>query len=260
MVAKILIVDDERTTRLALSEAFRQKGYLVSQAGSGDKAVLELSETSYDVVILDLEMPGIKGADILMQAEELAPDTAFIVLTAYASTDTAILALRSGVFDYLRKPSSLDKIFQAVERALAKQETQKRQKQAVGLLQQALSVWTEPESVVSQESGDALKPSTAVITLDERLQTAIYKQTQLDLTPVEFKLLRTFIHQPNTILTYSELAQIIHGIDVDEMEARSLLRTHVYRLSRKLGDKDDTPLQSVRGRGVILYTQAPSEE
>lgn len=255
MIAKILIVDDERTTRLALSEAFRQKGYAVGQASSGEQAISELSGTSYDVVILDLEMPGLKGTEVLLQADEIAPDTAFIILTAHASTETAILAVRSGVFDYLRKPSSLDKLFQAVEGALAKQETQKRQKQAMGLLQQALNVWTEPESGGQQNVGDAAKPLTADIAIDDRLQTATYKQTQLDLTPLEFKLLRIFAHQPDTVLTYSELAQMIHGVAVDEMEARSLLRTHIYRLSRKLGDKEDTPLQSVRGRGVILYTQ-----
>jgi DNA-binding response OmpR family regulator len=256
-VAKILIVDDERTTRLALSEAFRQKGYQATQVGSGDRAIAELVDTFYDVVILDLEMPGIKGTDVLVQTENLAPDTAFIVLTAHASTETAILALRSGAFDYLRKPSSLDKIFTAVDRAIAKQEAQKRQKEAVGLLQQAFNALSSPK-LTNTMSAEYAAAGTADILLDERQQTALYKQTQLELTPIEYKLLKIFVHEPDTIITYAELAQQIHGMDVDESEARSLLRTHVYRLSRKLGDKEDTPLQNVRGRGVILYTQMPT--
>ena len=252
MVAKILIVDDERTTRLALSEAFRQKGYQAEQVGSGDKAITALLDTVYDVVILDLEMPGIKGTDVLIQAERLAPDTAFIVLTAHASTETAILALRSGALDYLRKPSSLDKIFAAVERAMVKREAQKRQKQAVGLLQQAFNALSHSEKTNNIAEYDRLQMTQ--FSLDERQQTATYKQILLDLTPVEYKLLRIFVHQPDTIISYAELAQQLHGVDVDEAEGRSLLRTHVYRLSRKLGDKDDTPLKNVRGRGVILQT------
>lgn len=252
--AKILIVDDERTTRLALGEAFRQKGYHASQVGSGDQAITELLAHFYDVVILDLEMPGIKGTDILAQAEKLAPDTAFIVLTAHASTETAILALRSGAFDYLRKPSSLGKIFTAVERAIAKKEAQKRQKHAVGLLEQAFNALSSPEKT-NNTTAEQTNLQTADFILDERQQTAHYKHIPLDLTPIEYKLLRAFVHQPNTVISYAELAQQLHGVDVEESEARSLLRTHIYRLSRKLGDKDDTPLQNVRGRGVILQTE-----
>jgi DNA-binding response OmpR family regulator len=254
MTAKILIVDDERTTRMALCEAFRQKGYLVNQAGSGNEAISTLATEEYDVVILDLEMPGMNGTEVLAQAEEFTPNTAFIILTAHASTDTAIMALRSGAFDYLRKPSSLDKIFTAVTKAITKKEDQKRKQQAIEFLQQAMNAIASPASQPLIQT-KPLRLRTADIAIDDRQKTASFKETPLDLTPIEYKLLCKLVENPDTVISYTELAWESHQVDVDEMEARSLLRTHVYRLSRKLGDKDDSPIQSVRGQGVILHTQ-----
>lgn len=256
MVTRILVVDDEKTTRLALCEAFTRLGYETNHAATGDEALVAIAADFYDVVILDLEMPGTKGVKVLAEAEELAPDTAFIVLTAYASTDTAIAALRSGAFDYLRKPSSLEVIVTAVKKALAQQQERKRQKEAARLLQQALHTFrTGVESSTSH-----LQRQTAGITIDERKQTATYKGHPLDLTPIEYKLLHKFVRHPDTVLAYTELARESHNLELDESEARALLRTHIYRLSRKLGQKDESPLQSVRGRGVILYSTLPSAD
>lgn len=252
--AAILIVDDERSTRQALAELFNQLGYKASQAASGDEALNLLAEQAYDVVVLDLRMPGKDGVSVLAVAEEIAPDSAFIVFTAYASTDTAIAALRSGAVDYLQKPCSLHLIAEAVQKALAKQQAHKRQKKALNLLQQAMT------TLQTEESPRAKHPAADTLTgliLDEQQQQIHYHQQLLDLTPTEYKLLRHFILQPDTLFDYVTLAQVSHGVIVDDAEARTLLRTQLFRLNTKLSEEHPSPLKLIRGKGFILTTQSP---
>ena len=257
---KVLVVDDERTTRMAISEALNQLGYQALAIESGEEAIRSLEQDNFQVVLLDLEMPGVSGVDVLMAAEEIAPHTAFIVLTAHASTDTAIAALRSGAIDYLRKPSSLQHIVNAVERAAKKQQEQIQQQKAVDLLQQAMSTLHKPESTSAphpQHNITSLR--VGAIEIDTQKQTAVYQQQPLELTPIEYRLLHYLARHPDTVLTYAQLGQASHDMQMDEAEARSLLRIHVYRLSRKLGDKDTSPIQNLRGRGIILYSHPGSE-
>jgi DNA-binding response OmpR family regulator len=252
--AAILIVDDERATRQALSEAFNQLGYQASQAASGDEALNLMAERFYDVVVLDLRMPGKDGVAVLSVAQEIAPDTAFIVFTAHASTETAIKALRSGVVDYLQKPSSLQTIVSTVQKALAKQQIQKRQKEALNLLEQAMHTLQPVEQQPVEKSAAAASQPTNFI-LDEQQQHIFYHNEPLELTPIEYKLLRHFILQPNTLVSYATLARVSRGVVVEEAEARSLLRTHLFRLNTKLNEKHPSPLKLIRGKGFILTSQ-----
>jgi DNA-binding response OmpR family regulator len=254
---RVLVVDDEKTTRMALCEALTQLGYVANHVGSGSEALIKMREAPYHVAILDLEMPGTKGTEVLATSKDITPQTDFIVLTGHASTDTAIAALRSGAVDYLRKPSSLQQIISAVERAVTKQETKIRQEQAMRLLEQA--VQTLQSDTLSMP--DNQKPAfgrfleAAGIRINVHQQTAVYQKELLHLTPIEYKLLCEFVRRPNTILTYSELVLVSHETEMEEIDARDLLRTQIHRLSRKLGDKDKSPIQTMRGRGVMLKSQ-----
>jgi DNA-binding response OmpR family regulator len=96
---------------------------------------------------------------------------------------------------------------------------------------------------------------TTGIEIDMRQQSVSINQQVLNLTPIEYKLVLAFIHQPNTILSYTQLAQLSHNLTTDEVEARQLLRTHLFRLSQKLSIDDKSPLQCVRGRGYIFNTK-----
>lgn len=267
--AHILVVDDEPTTRQALCEAFTQLGHQASQANSGEAALDALAQADFDVVILDLEMPGKDGMAVLKEADTVAPTTDFVILTAHASVDTVIHALRSGVFDYLVKPTPLLTIIDTVNRVLQRRQQKKEQAAALQLLEQAMfslrsTTPTLPASTSSPLAPPNQQPTAPVETMgvaqlviNEQLQTVTYQGDSLRITPVEYKLLHEFIQQPDTILSYADLARASHGLKLDEAEARSLLRTHLYRLSRKLGDSETSPLQSIRGRGYVLHTGPP---
>jgi two-component system response regulator PilR (NtrC family) len=118
--ARILVVDDERSMQEFLEIFLRGEGYEVTTAGdvAGARSLLENDE--FDVVITDIQMPGGSGLDLLHAARDASPDTMVIVITAYASTETAIAAMKDGAYDYLTKPFRVDEIRLVVEKALEK--------------------------------------------------------------------------------------------------------------------------------------------
>ncbi|HEM45746.1 MAG TPA: response regulator, partial [Alphaproteobacteria bacterium] len=101
---RILVVDDERSMREFLEIFFRREGFDVSTAGDARSAILCLENDDIDVVITDMQMPEGSGLDVMHAARETSPDTVVIVITAFASTDSAIAAMKEGAYDYITKP------------------------------------------------------------------------------------------------------------------------------------------------------------
>jgi two-component system, NtrC family, response regulator AtoC len=101
---RILVVDDELAVRDSLSEWLREDGYEVSMAGSGPEAIELVKRHNSNIVLLDLKMPGMDGIETLKRVKEISSDTEIIMVTAYATVDTAVEAMRQGAYDYLVKP------------------------------------------------------------------------------------------------------------------------------------------------------------
>ncbi|RKY90622.1 MAG: sigma-54-dependent Fis family transcriptional regulator, partial [Ignavibacteriae bacterium] len=116
MSRKILVVDDEQIIRESLSYVLKKEDYQVDEAENGKIAYEKLLETTYDLVITDLEMPEMKGTELLDKIRNLSVQTATIVVTAYGSLETAIAALRSGASDYVLKPVEFDELLIKVKR------------------------------------------------------------------------------------------------------------------------------------------------
>ena len=104
MKPKILIVDDERDICKALEFLLKREDYAVSSVNSGEDAIKKLKEESFDVVITDLKMGRVDGMTVLEKAKELSPDTAVIIMTAFASIESAVDAMKRGAVDYIVKP------------------------------------------------------------------------------------------------------------------------------------------------------------
>ncbi len=101
-----------------LNGSLAREGYRVATAGSGEEAVARIEEQDFDLIVTDIVMPGLSGLDVLEKAQLLNPRAAVIVMTAYATLETAVIALRRGACDYLEKPVSLDELNLRVRRAL----------------------------------------------------------------------------------------------------------------------------------------------
>ncbi|MFC1657183.1 sigma-54-dependent transcriptional regulator [Candidatus Moduliflexota bacterium] len=118
MTRTILIVEDEQTLRESLQRLFTKEGFRVDTAGSAEEALSRTEDTYYDAVISDIILPGIDGIEMLTRIRENQPDIIFIVVTAYASLDTSVKALRVGAYDYIMKPIIHEEIKQVVGNAL----------------------------------------------------------------------------------------------------------------------------------------------
>ncbi len=115
---RILVIDDERDMRELLEIMLTKEGYEVSTASSGGLALAAVREQSFDLVITDLRMPGLSGIDFLKAVKEIDPDIIVIMITAYASVDTALNAMKAGAYDYFTKPFNLDEIKLNIRNAL----------------------------------------------------------------------------------------------------------------------------------------------
>lgn len=107
---KIMLVEDEKITRKTLTDILKKENYDVSSFGDGTEALNSLKNNKYDVVVTDLRLPGTNGLDILKSAKELDTKTVVIIITAYATVETAIESLKLGAYDYLLKPFSPEKL------------------------------------------------------------------------------------------------------------------------------------------------------
>ena len=116
MSERILVVDDEDIIRESLSFVLKKEGYAVEEAENGKVAYNKILEESFDLVITDLEMPQMKGTQLIEEIKKLNIQTSVIIVTAFGSLDTAINALRNGATDYILKPVEFDELLIKVKR------------------------------------------------------------------------------------------------------------------------------------------------
>ena len=116
----ILIVDDEELIRKLLHQKLSDEGYHCERAGSAEQALDKLQDNSFELVILDIKMPGKSGIELLPEIKVNYPDIAVIMSTAITDTNVAIQCMKQGAYDYLNKPFSLDEVILSVARALEK--------------------------------------------------------------------------------------------------------------------------------------------
>jgi two-component system response regulator PilR (NtrC family) len=121
---RVLVVDDEQSMRDLLAIMLRQTGYEVTVADGGETAVERLKAETFDLVVTDLRMRKVDGLAVLKAAREYSPRTVVLVVTAYASTETAVEAMKLGAYDYITKPFKLDELKVTVANALERRRLQ----------------------------------------------------------------------------------------------------------------------------------------
>ena len=105
---KILVVDDEQGLRDVLSIMLKRAGYAVTVASDGDEAIAQVQKEIFDLVITDLKMPRVGGLEVLKAVKAASPDTVVLMITAFASADSAVEAMKHGAYDYLTTPFQVD--------------------------------------------------------------------------------------------------------------------------------------------------------
>jgi DNA-binding response OmpR family regulator len=233
---RVLVVDDERDIRSTLLRFLRLLGYHTSEAASGEQALEMLKTDSYDVAVLDLRLPGIDGVEVMRRAAELRPEMAVILLTGYATLESAIAAVGGQATSYLRKPASVHTISSAVAKAM-----DDRRRHARHRPRRAESMMSTGSLTLDRRRG------RVVISGDAGEHTAF-------LTASEEALLACLMECPGAVVSYRDLACSALEYDVDDFEAPTIVRPHICRLRKKVQPRAAAShiIQTVPGRGYLL--------
>lgn len=255
--ARILVVDDESTIRLTLTTMLKRQGFDVSSAENGFEAIEYLERQMFDLMVVDLKMPGMDGMQVVEAARQRQADLAIIVLTGHGSLDTAIEGLHQGIFDYLLKTSEPAKVIERVKAGLAAREQALRQRTLLDVVGNAIQELrtSQGQSANDQESSGAGRTLTVgALQLDTWRHVATLSGNVLSLTPTEFRLLLCLAEHAGTMQSYAQLVRCTQGYEASELEASELIKPHIHHLRQKLEPDPSSPryILNVRGKGYLL--------
>ena len=263
-------MDDEPTVRTSLRDLLSLRGYRVDEASSGEEALARFEDAHYDLLLLDVRMPGMDGPEVMRHLRRDHPDLPVVILTAHASVDSAVAAVKLNAADYLLKPFKIEDLIATVGRVLEDYRQRQRRQDLLDMMGQALDSLRggESPSALGQHSGSgdvAQAPPSAsrrfrrvgALTLDseKRMVTVSDDQPrQAELTEGEADVLMALMEQADEVLSCEELARAALGYEPDPAEAKSLVRPYIFRLRRKIESCPERPslIRTVRGRGYFL--------
>lgn len=257
---RILIVDDEATLRMTMADLLEGEGREIVTAASGEEALAYLEDGPFDLLIVDLIMPGIDGLQVIDVAKKLSPQAQIIMLTAYGTLNSAIQAMRRGATDYLLKPANAPEIEAAVDRALQQRYEEARQQELIKRIGDAFdelrskSDVSPPSLSTSARQERFLQARGIIIDLQKHIVTMNGKV--LELTPTELRLLSTLIARADQVMSCHELVYQVQNYETDEREARSIIRVYIRRLRKKIEPDPASPcyILNVRGAGYMFST------
>lgn len=259
----ILIVDDEDRLRLSLSLILQKENYRVETAANGEDALNCLQVHEYDLMFLDLNLPGMSGIELLIQVHKQFPHMSVLILTAHAALDSAIQAVRLGARDYLIKPVEPALILARVAEILAEREQPARKKEIVGQIQALLAELQKMEGEdATPTSALTTLPSTdparflnkGVFDLDLHARHVVLNGKYIPVVGIYFDYLRTLLRHAPKVVAYQTLVKESQGYDVAVAEARDLARWRIHELRKFIEVDPEQPqyILTVRGTGYRL--------
>jgi DNA-binding response OmpR family regulator len=239
----ILIIDDEPNLRRSLGLILQRAGYGITSVADAAEALNVLQSSKYDIAFLDIRLPDQNGIQLLPQIKQLNPDMPVIILTAHATLDTAIDAVRLGAKDYLLKPVDPDDILKRVENILREAKPNRRQ-EITTQIQDLLSELqymngNKSHPVTTNQNSTPLDPSrylkSGSLALDTHTHSVQSPAGNISLPPTTFEYLVTLArHSPDTV-TYEKLVMQSQGYQhLSRAEAREIARWQIHELRKML--------------------------
>ena len=275
LVHTILVVDDEPHLRRSLMLILQRAGYQVTVAASAREARHFLQAGPYDLIFLDLKMPEVDGLTFLAEIRAQYADLPVLILTAHATLESAMEAVRQGARDYLLKPIMPDAILARVSQVLESQSRPRRQREITAQIDTLVDELKRldgtparadptdhatPSPVAADLAALALTPDRYLqrgrLTLDLHTRRVILRDQQILLPPVTFDYLVTLMrHSPNPV-SYETLVEESQGFRVSRAEAREIARGRIHALRKALEIDQRHPelVITVRDIGYNLVT------
>ncbi len=224
--ASILVVDDEESLTDLVGSALRFAGYSVRTASDGFEALRSIKDQTPDLVVLDVNMPELDGFEVCRRIRRDGLETPVIFLTARDEIDDLRTGFRQGGDDYLTKPFSLEELGLRIEALL---------RRAGG-------------------PAESERMSVGEITLDEAAHQAWRGETEVALSPTEFRLLRFLMINKGRVMSKGQIVDYVWEYDFDGNYG--VVETYVSYLRKKLNDPDGALIQTVRGVGYVIRNPA----
>jgi DNA-binding response OmpR family regulator len=261
----ILVIDDEEYLRKSLSKLLQKDGYAVTAASGGPEALQYLQAGAYDLAFLDLMMPDMDGLTLLGEIRKRYPDMPVLILTANATMESAIEAVRQGARDYLVKPIDPPRILARVEEILNEQKQPKRQREIFAQIQNLVAELQQIKgtSNVASDLLNKLPPTDPArylrqgpFTLDLHARHVMVEEKYIPLSPSNFDYLVTLVrHCPNPV-SYEEMVKQAQGYELTRSEAQEMARWRIHELRKALEPDPKHPryIITMRGHGYRLVT------
>ncbi|MCD4549103.1 response regulator transcription factor [Schaalia sp. lx-260] len=225
---RILVVDDETVLAELLSAALRHQGWMTRTAANGWEALESTDEYQPDIVVLDVQMPGLDGMATLERLRKKHPHIPVLFLTARDAVADRIAGLRAGADDYVTKPFDLDEVIARIDALLRR----------AGMASTTVShILTVGDLVLDEDSHDVTRAGQPIL-----------------LTNTEFELLRYFMENPNIVLSKSQILDRVWSYDFGGQA--NVVELYVSYLRKKI-DRDREPMiHTLRGAGYMLRPPA----
>ncbi len=249
---RVLIVDDEVNIRQGLHAILSKNGHTVRDSGSAEEAYALLNSFECEVAILDIQMPGASGVDLLERIRAQWPHISVIMLTGHGTLASAMAAVKAGAHDYLLKPAGPDEIRHVVTDALASARRRREQEQLLTSLRLGLQRLGELPGSHQLGAREEEVRELAVGGLTINLQShQVHRDDEaISLTPTEFNLLVTMAKRAGEVIDYVALVAASLAYEAEPWEAKELIKRHIFTLRHKIEPDPKSPQYILNVRGV----------
>jgi DNA-binding response OmpR family regulator len=239
----ILIIDDEPLLRQTLALILQRAGYQVTLAADGKEAIHSLKAGAFDLVFLDLKLPDTNGLTLLPEIRRQYADMPVLILTAHATLESAMEAVRQGARDYLLKPIDPKHILTRVREVLAEQQQPRRRREIVAQVQELLAELRQvdgSETLISDITPalPAADPARFVIrgalTVDLHTRHVLLEDKFVPLPPSTFDYLVTLMRHTPKAVPYQVLVKESQAYNLTRAEAREMARWQIHELRKAL--------------------------
>lgn len=258
---RILIIDDETALRQTLARILQRAGHEVTTAESGEMGISILSSASFDLVYMDIRMPGMGGLQTLKSIHASQPGLPVILFTAQPDMNSAVEALRLGAADYLLKPIQPELLLDRTRAALSLSEKERRKReiqlQIAALQAELKNLDGEESSAAAQTSmppGEERFFSRGKLTLDLHARRVVIGNRAINLPPTAFDYLLTLARHAPSVVSYQTLVAEAQGYQAEAKEAQELVKWHIHHIRQAIEQDAQNPafIINVRGSGYRL--------
>lgn len=256
---KILVIDDEASLRHTLVRILQQADFDVTSAEDGEQGLAFIHANGFELVFMDLRMPGMPGLDVLEKIRASHPGLPVVLFTAQPDLNSAVEALRRGATDYLLKPLKPEVIIQRARSIVASQKKERRRREILAQIESLQAELKALDDETAENPGPAaqnLLPADRYLRRGVLLLDTYARRLSIDgnpapsLTPTSFDFLLVLARHAPNVVDYKTLVTEAQGYQVESYEAQELIKWHVHQIRQAIEPDPRNPIRLFNVRGV----------